>query len=1178
MGTKVDLHVTLGELLKRYRQEADLTQKELAEMMGYHNSVVSRVERGDQEPTLDYLETFGKVMCLAEGSRQEIWATYQQRLTVPPAAPAWRQDWGEAPDVSVFYGRRNELTDLARWIVTDHCRLVAVLGMGGIGKTTLVTRLAYDLADTFDYLIWRSLRNAPPVEDVLAEAIKFCSGQPETDLPGDIEGRITLLIEQLRRHRCLLILDNAETIMQEGGRAGQCREGYEGYGRLWRRVGETAHPSCLLVTSREKPRELVLLTEAGGPVRSLALKGLGENDSRALLQGRTLAGDDTAWLALTQRYAGNPYALRQISATIQDLYSGDIALFLAEITATMFGDIRYLLEQQFSRLSGLEQEVMYWLAIEREPVTLLELRPNLAQPVRPDELLEALESLQQRSLIEQSAGRFTLQNVTTEYVINRLIERVSEELITKRLHLFNQYALIKAQAKEYVRQGQERLILKPVVERLLALFGEKGLEERLRELLALQREQSPRKPGYAAGNILNMLLYLEYDLTGYDFSDLVVWQTYLRNANLHRLNFTHADLTNSAFAETFGSTLSVEFSPDGSLVAVAANDRQIHLWQVADTKKLATCTGHVDWVWAVAFSPDGTMLASGSADRTVKLWRLCNGNCRQSLVGHTSRVLAVAWDPEGRILASGSDDQTVRLWEAESGQCTQILGGHTAPVRAVLFAPASKLLATAGDDQTIRLWDTSSNQCLKILVGHHAPLRSLAFSRDGRYLASGGNDLTLHIWEVETGEIIQSLTGHTAPVRAVRFSPAASSGTDLLASGSSDATIRLWWAQSGHCFKTLRGHTNWVRAIAFSPDGKTLVSGSEDQTVRFWEVQTGQCSKTLRGHANWVRAVAFSPNGKILAAGNENHTVQLWQVETGQCLQTLSGHTSRVRSVVFSANGDTLVSGSDDRTVRLWNIHTGKSYKTMQEHTNRVRSVAFSQDGRKFASVSSDRTIRLWDVITAECLNTMTGHTGEIRTVSFSPDGTILVSGSEDQSLRIWTVETGTCLKQLSGHTGWIRSAGFSPDGAMLASASDDHTVRLWQIETGTCLKILAGHAGPVWSVGFSLDGAWIASGSVDHTVLLWEVSTGERHKMLQGHTGEILSVAFSPDSHTLASSSRDETIKLWDIQTGACLKTLRPDRPYEQMNITNVTGLTEAQCLSLKALGAIDLADQTGF
>jgi WD40 repeat protein len=66
------------------------------------------------------------------------------------------------------------------------------------------------------------------------------------------------------------------------------------------------------------------------------------------------------------------------------------------------------------------------------------------------------------------------------------------------------------------------------------------------------------------------------------------------------------------------------------------------------------------------------------------------------------------------------------------------------------------------------------------------------------------------------------------------------------------------------------------------------------------------------------------------------------------------------------------------------------------------------------------------------------------------------------------------------------------------------------------------------------------------------------------------MSVAFSRDGETLASCSSDETIKLWDVKTGECLKTLT-DRPYEGMNITGVTGLTEAEKATLKALGAVE-------
>lgn len=64
-------------------------------------------------------------------------------------------DWGDAPDISYFYGRTAELSALEQWIVTDRCRLVALFGVGGIGKTALAVKLAQRVEEEFDYLVWR---------------------------------------------------------------------------------------------------------------------------------------------------------------------------------------------------------------------------------------------------------------------------------------------------------------------------------------------------------------------------------------------------------------------------------------------------------------------------------------------------------------------------------------------------------------------------------------------------------------------------------------------------------------------------------------------------------------------------------------------------------------------------------------------------------------------------------------------------------------------------------------------------------------------------------------------------------------------------------------------------------------------------------------------------------------
>jgi hypothetical protein len=312
--------------------------------------IVERKERVDKRTLEQFFE------------RLELQLNSDDYTTSTPAATT-RIDLQEAIDVPVFYNRSKELNNLVHWVVQERCRLVAILGMGGIGKTALSVKLTQQIASQFEFVIWKSLRNAPPLKDILTNLVQFLSHQQETMLPDNLGTAISRLLVYLTQHRCLLVLDNAESILKDGVRAGCYREGYEEYGELLRQLAETRHQSCVILTSREKPKELKRLEGATLPVRSLQLSGLSESAARELFQAKgTFWGSEADWSALIQYYGGNPLALQIVAPAVKEYLNGDIAELIGYIKhgKFIFDDIRDLLERQFERLSALEQQVMYW--------------------------------------------------------------------------------------------------------------------------------------------------------------------------------------------------------------------------------------------------------------------------------------------------------------------------------------------------------------------------------------------------------------------------------------------------------------------------------------------------------------------------------------------------------------------------------------------------------------------------------------------------------------------------------------------------------------------------------------------------------------------------------------------------------------------------------------------------
>jgi hypothetical protein len=321
-------------------------------------------------------------------------------------------DWGEAPDIAAFYGRDAELNQLRQWILNDRCRLIALLGMGGIGKTALATVLVEQIKDQFEWVVWRSLRGYPSLDQLLPELLPNLSIEKNTSVD------LSVVVKYLRAHRCLIILDEVEGLMTDYP-VGYYREGFEIYGDLLKRIGtERNLKSCVLIASREKPREVLLLEENNSSTRSLSLKGLNEA-AKHILSDKELRDNNYQWQTVIQLYGGNPLALKIVAATIRDLFEGNINHFLIENTTFIDNELCEILDQQFTRLSNPEIAVVRQLAIEAQPVSVSVLRETLSNSNTCTDSIQVIESLRRRSLLEKIKNNgealFTLHPIVLKY-------------------------------------------------------------------------------------------------------------------------------------------------------------------------------------------------------------------------------------------------------------------------------------------------------------------------------------------------------------------------------------------------------------------------------------------------------------------------------------------------------------------------------------------------------------------------------------------------------------------------------------------------------------------------------------------------------------------------------------------------------------------------------------------
>jgi WD40 repeat protein len=507
---------------------------------------------------------------------------------------------------------------------------------------------------------------------------------------------------------------------------------------------------------------------------------------------------------------------------------------------------------------------------------------------------------------------------------------------------------------------------------------------------------------------------------------------------------------------TFDWITALAIPHNKELIVTGHEDGKIRIWQKGKKKPVREASLTETGISALEFSKAGDMIAIATEDRLIHILNAENFQIVGTLKGHKDRIPSLAWSNDGKKLYSAGWDTTVRVWDISTFKPIILLNSHAVQVQTLALSPDGELLASADSDLLVRLWSTNRYTEVAPARELSEEIRFLQFTPDGKLLASGGF-LHVSMWESQVGSL-ESLATHPGVLHH-----------RLKYDGKNNQIFCLNPGSPFHCWDVKSTEVSQkfcdlgqLASFDLSTDGNHIIgafsisaenssSYSPNCSIGIWSSGSGELNKLFDCGVNPATSITTSPDSKFLAFGSllspdaEIRTFPdcepvafLPDAVQGFSLTDLK-FVPGSKNLVISGL-DWFASSGRDGMVTLWNLTTGK-----REHVWNfgAMQLAISADGKWLACALPGKQVHQFCLQTKNCVAKHIEFQDAVTGMSYSPDSKIIAIASEDRQIRFWRAATTRFIGSLMVDFR-VKAIDFHSNGTNLfALGADGYACRL---------------------------------------------------------------------------------------------------------------------------------------